>query len=97
MTAMGVPARFVGASLRASRKPEKRDLLFEPILVGFPKRLECLVVFVSAVLSETAGAGNGLIRKGQHRRVKDRKRQRELPFGSDLDGPVERKLAGGQG
>jgi hypothetical protein len=67
---MGVPARFVGAPLHVFQKPQKRDLLLAAILVGFPKSLWNLVAFVSVFLSETAGAGNGLIRKSLHRRVK---------------------------
>jgi hypothetical protein len=67
---MGVPARFVGAPLHVFQKPQKRDLLLVAIQVGFPKSPWSLVAFVSVFLSETAGAGNGLIRKSLHRRVK---------------------------
>jgi large subunit ribosomal protein L10 len=45
---------------------------------------------MATILSKTAGAGNGLIRKGLHRRVKtwgERPRLACAPFGSDLDGP----------
>jgi hypothetical protein len=59
---MGVPARFVGAPLHVFQKPQKRGMLFEVILVGFPKSQQTLVAFVSVLLSETAGAGNGLNR-----------------------------------
>jgi hypothetical protein len=37
-------------------------MLFKAILDGFPKSQRTLVAFVSVFLSETAGAGNGLIR-----------------------------------
>jgi hypothetical protein len=37
-------------------------MLFEAILDGFPKSQRTLVAFVSVLLSETAGAGNGLNR-----------------------------------
>jgi hypothetical protein len=37
-------------------------MLFKAILVGFPKSQRTLVAFVSVLLSETAGAGNGLNR-----------------------------------
>jgi hypothetical protein len=67
---MGVPARFVGAPLHVFQKPQKRGMLFKAILDGFPKSQQTLVAFVSVFLSETAGAGNGLIRKSLHRRVK---------------------------
>jgi hypothetical protein len=67
---MGVPARFVGAPLHVFQKPQKRDLLLAAIQVGFPKSPWNLVAFVSVLLSETAGAGNGLNRKSLHRRVK---------------------------
>ena len=61
---MGVPARFVGAALHVFQKPQKRGKLFKAILDGFPKSQRTLVAFVSVLLSETAGAGNGLIRPG---------------------------------
>ena len=83
---MGVPARFVGAPLHVFQKPQKRGMLFKAILDGFPKSQRTLVAFVSVLLSETAGAGNGLIRKSLHRRVKTK--GQSLPFGSNLDGPV---------
>jgi hypothetical protein len=91
---MGVPARFVGAPLRVFQKPQKRGMLFKAILVGFPKSQRTLVAFVSVFLSETAGAGNGLIRKSLHRRVKTK--GQVLPFGSNLDGRSSASLAGGR-
>jgi hypothetical protein len=91
---MGVPARFVGAPLRVFQKPQKRGMLFKAILVGFPKSQRTLVAFVSVFLSETAGAGNGLIRKSLHRRVKTK--GQVLPFGSNLDGRSSASLALGQ-
>jgi hypothetical protein len=90
---MGVPARFVGAPLHVFQKPQKRDLLLAAILVGFPKTLWNLVAFVSVFLSETAGAGNGLIRKSLHRWVKT-KGQVALRFKPRW--PVQRKLGRGQ-
>jgi hypothetical protein len=91
---MGVPARFVGAPLHVFQKPQKRDLLLAAIQIGFPKSLWTLVAFVSVLLSETAGAGNGLIRKSLHRRVKTK--GQVLPFGSNLDGRSSASLAGGR-
>jgi hypothetical protein len=90
---MGVPARFVGAPLHVFQKPQKRGMLFEAIPVGFPKSQQNLVAFVSVFLSETAGAGNGLIRKSLHRRVKT-KGQVALRFKPRW--PVQRKLGRGQ-
>jgi hypothetical protein len=91
---MGVPARFVGAPLHVFQKPQKRGMLFKAILDGFPKSQRTLVAFVSVFLSETAGAGNGLIRKSLHRRVKTK--GQVLPFGSNLDGRSGASLAGGR-
>jgi hypothetical protein len=90
---MGVPARFVGAPLHVFQKPQKRGMLFKAILDGFPKSQRTLVAFVSVFLSETAGAGNGLIRKSLHRRVKT-KGQVALRFKPRW--PVQRKLGRGQ-
>src|SRR5580693_3960787 len=90
---MGVPARFVGAPLHVFQKPQKRGMLFKAILDGFPKSQRTLVAFVSVLLSETAGAGNGLIRKSLHRRVKT-KGQVALRFKPRW--PVRRKLGRGQ-
>jgi hypothetical protein len=90
---MGVPAWFVGAPLHVFQKPQKRDMLLAAILDGFPKSLWTLVAFVSVFLSETAGAGNGLIRKSLHRRVKT-KGQVALRFKPRW--PVQRKLGWGQ-
>jgi hypothetical protein len=59
---MGVPARFAGAPLCASQKPASESVL-ELILRGLSKKRRSLVMLRRAVLSETAGAGNGLIRK----------------------------------
>ena len=102
---MGVPARFAGVPLRASRKPTQRDDVLELIQFGFPKRLKSLAYSWGAFLSETAGAGNGSKRlspsasrppdlPSQHRRVKDE--GSELPFGSDLDGRNSESCAGGR-
>ena len=91
---MGVPARFVGAPLHVFQKPQKRGMLFKAILDGFPKSQRTLVAFVSVLLSETAGAGNGLIRKSLHRRVKT-KGQVALRFKPRW--PVQRKLWPGAG
>jgi hypothetical protein len=93
MKPMGVPARFVGAPLRVFQKPQKRGMLFKAIQVGFPKSQRTLVAFVSVLLSETAGAGNGLIRKSLHRRVKT-KGQVALRFKPRW--PAQRKLGRGQ-
>jgi hypothetical protein len=60
--AMGAPARFVGALLCASQKPISEAPL-RLIPFGFSRRLKTLVDFRSVFLSETAGAGNGLIEK----------------------------------
>jgi large subunit ribosomal protein L10 len=90
---MGVPARFVGAPLRVFQKPQKRDLLLAAIQVGFPKRPWSLVAFVSVLLSETAGAGNGLIRKSLHRRVKT---EGQVALRFKPRWPVQRKLGRGQ-
>jgi hypothetical protein len=62
---MGVPARFVGAPLRASRKPIERDLFLELIPFGLSKGRNSLVEFAGTFLSETAGAGNGLIQSSK--------------------------------
>ena len=94
MSAMGVPARFVGAPLHVFQKPQKRGMLFKAILVGFPKSQRTLVAFVSVLLSETAGAGNGLNRKSLHRRVKTK--GQVLPFGSNLDGRSSKSCGRGQ-
>jgi hypothetical protein len=91
---MGVPARFVGAPLHVFQKPQKRGMLFKAILVGFPKSQRTLVAFVSVLLSETAGAGNGLNRKSLHRRVKTKGQL--LPFGSNLDGRSSKRCGRGQ-
>jgi hypothetical protein len=90
---MGVPARFVGAPLHVFQKPQKRGMLFKAVLDGFPKSQRTLVTFVSVLLSETAGAGNGLNRKSLHRWVKTK--GQTLPFGSNLDGRSQRKLKAG--
>ena len=79
-------------------------MLFKAILDGFPKSQRTLVAFVSVFLSETAGAGNGLIRKSQHRRVMTRTALASAPsgdrvvsFGSNLDGPEQpNSCTGGQ-
>ena len=68
-------------------------MLFEAILDGFPKSQRTLVAFVSVLLSETAGAGNGLNRKSLHRWVKT-KGQVALRFKPRW--PVQRKLGRGQ-
>jgi hypothetical protein len=91
---MGVPARFVGAPLHVLQKPQKRDQLLAAILDGFPKSSWTLVGFVGVLLSETAGAGNGLNRKSLHRRVKTK--GQDMPFGSNLDGRSGASLAGGR-
>ena len=91
---MGVPARFVGAPLHVFQKPQKRDWLLAAILVGFPKSPWNLVAFVSVLLSETAGAGNGLNRKSLHRWVKT-KGQVALRFKPRW--PVQRELWPGAG
>src|SRR5580704_4204515 len=91
---MGVPARFVGAPLHVFQKPQKRGMLFEAILDGFPKSQRTLVAFVSVFLSETAGAGNGLNRKSLHRRVKTKGR-RCPSVQTSMAGPA-RAVAGGR-
>ena len=75
-------------------KTTKRDLLLAAIQVGFPKSPWNLVAFVSVLLSETAGAGNGLNRKSLHRRVKTK--GQVLPFGSNLDGRSSKRCGRGQ-
>src|SRR5271170_2702364 len=90
---MGVPARFVGAPLRVFQKPQKRDLLLAAIQVGFPKSAWSLVAFVSVLLSETAGAGNGLNRKSLHRWVKT---EGQVALRFKPRWPVQRKLGRGQ-
>jgi hypothetical protein len=69
-------------------------MLFKAILVGFPKSQRTLVAFVSVLLSETAGAGNGLNRKSLHRRVKTKGQLFALRFKPRW--PVQRKLGRGQ-
>ena len=69
-------------------------MLFKAIQVGFPKSPWTLVAFVSVLLSETAGAGNGLNRKSLHRRVKT-KGQVALRFKPRW--PVQRELWPGAG
>jgi hypothetical protein len=60
---MDVPARFAGAPLRASQKPVSNvSRSVNPSWV-FLKGEKSLVAIAGAFLSETAGAGNGLITK----------------------------------
>jgi hypothetical protein len=63
--AIGVPAYLVGAPLRASRKPERKELIPFGHPPGLLKEERTLLPFSrSRVLSKTAGAGfSGLIAK----------------------------------